>query len=202
MSWVPIAYLLMSTISPGPVTFLTIQHSTRHGRFAGAAVALGGATTTAVFLLIALFLANQNLVQVSLQTAHIYQQVGAIILLALGLLTGYKTFKPSSNLPTERSLPKHYAKSYLTGLLLMAPFFPQAILFYTVILSHHVTASQLDQAILVMGAFKIGITLLWYTLLATVASTIRDWFFRPRIQQVFELGVSVFLIGTSLSMLV
>ena len=57
---IPFLYLLTSTVSPGPVTVLTIHNTSKHGRLPGMAVAFGGAVTTAVFAAIALMLTTNS----------------------------------------------------------------------------------------------------------------------------------------------
>ena len=69
-------YLLTSTVSPGPVTVLTIHNTSKHGRFPGMAVALCGAVTTAVFVVIAFVLTtNSYLSEISIHTANYFQQL-------------------------------------------------------------------------------------------------------------------------------
>ena len=91
MLFVPLTYLLLSTLSPGLVTVLTIRNTTQYGRFAGTDVALGGATTTAVFVFISILLTGTQWVDVPVSTADSYQQGGAIIILVMGLFTAYKS---------------------------------------------------------------------------------------------------------------
>ena len=202
MLFVPLTYLLLSTLSPGPVTVLTIQNTSRYGRFAGTAVALGGATTTAVFVLISILLTDTQWVDVPLHTAHSYQQGGAIIILAMGLFTAYKSLFAKTKTRENSSLTNQTMKSYLTGMGLMTPYFPQAILFYTVILPHHVDAATLNTMILIMGLIKIVLTVGWYSFLAVIAQSFQNWVFHPRSQRFVEFAMACCLIGISLTMLI
>ncbi|WP_420641106.1 LysE family translocator [Candidatus Leptofilum sp.] len=198
---VPVMYLVMSTLSPGPVTVLTIQNTTRYGRKAGTAVALGGALTTAVFVTVALFFTASNLMNVSLPTAHLYQKGGAIFILVMGLVTGYRCLFAKEKPQKELSSTNQVAKSFFTGMGLMTPYFPQAILFYTVILPHHMPTAELSSIILLMGLIKIALTISWYSLLSVTAKSIQDWFFNQRIQKFVEFTVACLLVGISVTML-
>ena len=202
MLFVPLTYLVLSTLSPGPVTVLTIQNTARHGRFAGTAVALGGATTTAVFVLMSLLLIGTQWVKIPVHTADSYQQGGAIIILVMGLLTAYKSLFAKTKDKEHKSLTNQTVKSYLTGMGLMTPYFPQAILFYTVILHHHTDAANLNNMILLMGLIKVGLTIGWYTFLTVVAKSMQNWFFHPRNQRLVEFATACCLIGISLTMLI
>lgn len=202
MFFVPVMYLVMSTLSPGPVTVLTIQNTTRYGRSAGTAVAMGGALTTAVFVGIAMMLTGGRMVDVSLHTANLYQQGGAVFTLVMGLITGYKSLFGQAKSTNEAVHSHQIFKSFLTGMGLMIPYFPQAILFYTVILPHHAAAANLDSSILAMGLIKIAITLAWYSVLSLAAKSIQEWFFNPRTQRYVELVVACFLVGMSVTLLV
>lgn len=202
MLFVPIMYLVMSTVSPGPVTVLTIKNTTQYGRPAGTAVALGGALTTAIFVVIAIMLTAGNLVNVPLSTATFYQQGGAIFILVMGLITGYKSLFAKANTNKKASSTNQIAKSFFTGMGLMTPYFPQAILFYTVILPHHTQTIELSSGILLMGLLKIVLTVGWYSVLSKGAKSIQTWFFNPRIQRFVEFGVACMLIGISVTLLI
>jgi threonine/homoserine/homoserine lactone efflux protein len=201
MLFVPIMYLVMSTLSPGPVTILTIKNTTQHGRTAGTAVALGGTVTTAVFVVTALLLVSGNMVNVSLHTAKVYQQVGAIFILLMGIIAGYKSLFAKEKVSKAPASSNQITKSFFTGIGLMAPYFPQAILFYTVILPHHSSATNLNSTILLMGFIKIALTLGWYSSLATAAKSIQTWFFNSHIQRLVEFTAACFLIGISVTLL-
>ncbi len=198
---VPVVYLIMSTLSPGPVTVLTIQNTTRYGRKAGTAVALGGAFTTAVFVAVAILLTAGNLINASLPTAHLYQQGGAIFILIMGLIAGYKSLFAKEQTQKEVTSTNQIVKSFFTGMALMTPYFPQAILFYTVILPHQTQAADLGGMILLMGLTKIALTISWYSLLSVAAKSIQEWFFNRRTQRFVEFSVACFLVGISVTML-
>ena len=202
MLFVPLTYLLLSTLAPGPVTVLTIRNTTQHGRFAGAAVALGGATTNTVFAFISILLTGTQWIDVPIHTADSYQQGGAIIILVMGLFTAYKSLFAKPKTEEKTLLTNQFVKSYLTGMGLMTPYFPQAILFYTVILPHHIEVANLNHMILIMGLTKVGLTIGWYSFLAVVAQSIQNRVFHPRNQRFVEFATACCLIGISLTMLV
>lgn len=202
MLFVPIAYLVMSTLSPGPVTVLTIKNTTQHGRSAGTAVALGGAATTSLFIVLALLLSNNHWLNVTLHTANIYQQVGAVFILIMGFITGYKSLFTRDAVQETAVSSNQLVKSFFVGMGLMMPYLPQAILFYTVILPHHATVTNLSNLILFMGGLKVVLTVGWYTLLAAAAKSIHAWFFNARIQRILEFAVACFLVGIGLTLLV
>lgn len=120
----------------------------------------------------------------------------------MGLITGYKSLFNKGEMVGETVVSSNQlAKSFFTGMGLMAPYFPQAILFYTVILPHHTSLANLTGIILLMGAFKIILTVGWYTWLAAAAKSIQAWFFNARIQRVLEFAAACFLVGICLTLL-
>lgn len=201
MLLVPIMYLVMSTLSPGPVTVLTIKNTTQYGRTAGTAVALGGAATTTFFVAIAVMLTAGSFINVSLSTAEYYQKGGAIFILVMGLVAGYKSLFAQNKVTKAAPSSNQTAKSFFTGMGLMTPYLPQAILFYTVILPHHMQTINLLNGILLMGLIKIVLTISWYSVVSVAAESIQTWFFNPRIQRFVELTMASMLVGISLTLL-
>jgi len=199
--FIPFMYLTASTLSPGAVTVLTIHNTTKNGRLAGIAVAAGGTVTTAVFVAIAFFFAtNNSMSHISLDTANRYQQAGAILILLMGLHIAYRSL---FGVQQQNSQPRNsgqIAKGFFTGMALMIPHFPPAILFYTVILPQHTNPSELTTSILFMGLFKIILTIFWYCTLSFAAKPIQKWLFNAQIQRIIEFGVACFLIGTSITL--
>lgn len=200
---VPFLYLIGSTLSPGPVAVLTIHNTTRHGRPAGIAVAMGGTVTMTICVVIALALAvNNSLGHVSLGTANLYQQVGAIFILIMGLHTGYRSLFGTQQRESRPTQSSQTIKSFITGMTLMMPYFPPAILFYTVILPQYANPANLNTIILFMGLFKIVITIGWYSTLSFAANSIQKWLFNARLQRLVEFSVACLLIVTSITILV
>ena len=201
--WIPFLYLITSTLSPGPVTVLTVHNTTRYGRLAGIAVTMGGAVTMTIFVGIALALAiNNSMSHISLDTANRYQQVGAILILLMGLHIGYRSLFGTQQQATRPLHSGQIAKSFFTGMALMMSYFPPAILFYTVILPRYADPANLNNTILLMGLLKIIITISWYSTLSFTAKSIQKWFFNPQFQRFVELGVACLLVGISITILV
>ena len=199
MYLIPILYLIVSTLTPGPVTILTVHNTTRYGRLAGMAIGWGGAVTTAVFAAIAIvFTSNNSALDIS--APNLWQQGGAIIILVMGLLTGYRSLFSHQEAATKSLPSNQIIKSFFTGMLLMAPFFPQAILFYTVILPHYTLSADLSHTVLLMGLFKLVITIGWYATVALIAEPIQKWLFATQVQRFVEFGLSCLLVGISLTL--
>lgn len=202
MLFVPIMYLVMSTLSPGPVTILTVQNSACYGRRAGTAVALGGVATTAVFLIIALIFQQGSAATISSQHAALYQRLGGVMIFAMGIVAGYKSLRCQPENKSRTAASARTLPSFLMGMGLMLPYFPHAIIFYLVILPNHMGGLSLPVAILLTGAFKMVITFCWYAFLALAAQSIQHFFFEVRVRRVLDFGVACMLIGISFSLLV
>jgi len=201
--WIPLLYLITSTLSPGPVTVLTVHNTTRYGRLAGIAMAMGGSVTMAIFVAIASALTiNNSMSHISVDTANLYQQVGAIFILLMGLHVGYRSLFGIEQQATRSLHSDQIAKSFFAGMALMAPYFPPAILFYTVILPQYANPANLNNTVLLMGLLKIIITFSWYSTLSFAAKSIQKWVFNAKIQRVVEFGVACFLISISITILV
>lgn len=198
---IPFLYLLTSTVSPGPVTVLTIHNTSRHGRLSGISVALGGAAATILFVAIAFLLTtNRSLSHISINTANFFQQVSAILILMMGLHAGYRSLvggqQPDNQLPQS----SQRKQCFWAGFLLMLPHLPAAILFYTVILPQY--ASDLANMVLLMGLLKIMMTVCWYSALSFAAKPIQKWLNNVKIQRALEFGVACFLVITGITILV
>lgn len=200
---IPFFYLLISTVSPGPVTVLTIHNTTKHGRLPGIAVALGGAVTTALFAAIAFLLTtNSSLNHISLNTANFFQQVSGGLILLMGLHTGYRSLFNNHQQNNQLPHSSQVRKCFFAGLLLMLPHLPAATLFYTVILPQYAGAADLNKIILVMGLLKIMMTICWYSALAFATQPVQKWLNNVKIQRALEFGVACFLVVISITILV
>ena len=204
MFLIPIIFLIVSTISPGPVTILTVHNTAKYGRSAGFSAALGGATTTAIFVIIAmLIISGDNLINVSVDTTNTFRQASALFIIAMGVLTGYHTLIDNQPVGRKPSTTNSKRKSFFSGMMLMLPYLPQAILFYTIILPQYVVISaNLFGVALMMGAFKIVLTLIWYSTLSCLAISVQKWFFRMRVQRFVGATVSCFFMGTGIKMFI
>ncbi len=201
MYLIPMMYLIVSTLSPGPVTVVTAHNTARYGRSTGIAVALGGAATMALFAIAAAMLtAGSHMIQVPVDTANTTQQAGALFILAMGLMTGYHSLVGNHQKNQTTTQTNVNAKSFFSGLALMFPYFPQAILFYTIILPQYVAADNLVNIILLMGLLKVLLTVGWYTAVAYLAQPLQNWLFNPRLQRVVGFGIACFFIVTSVKL--
>ena len=202
MIWVSLTYLLLSTLTPGPVTIMTIRTTALYGRRAGLAVALGGAATAALFVAVSLTMTRFDVVGQPLHAGNYYQQGGALFFLMLGLISGYKVLASRQVSHSTGAKPDRLLASFFTGMGLMAPYLPQAVLFYTVILPQHTLTGELASDILLVGTLKIGLTIGWYSLLAQAAQSIQTWFFHQHTQRVVESVAACLLLVISITMLI
>lgn len=200
---IPFLYLLTSTVSPGPVTVLTIHNTSKHGRLPGMAVALGGAVTTAVFAAIALMLTtNSFLSEISINTATYFQQVSGVLILLMGLHAGYRSLFATHRQEKQLSHSSQVKQCFLTGFLLMLPHLPAAILFYTIILPQYANAADLTKMVLMMGILKIMMTVCWYSAISFAAKPIQRWLNHAKIQRALEFSVACFLVVISITILI
>lgn len=118
----------------------------------------------------------------------------------MGLLTAYKSIFAAPGSSTEGSATNHIFKSFVTGMGLRTPYFPQAILFYTIILPHHTDPATLSSSVFLMGFSKIALTLVWYGLLALAAKSVQAWLFNQRLQRGQALASACLLMGLGLAL--
>lgn len=200
MFWIPLTYLVLSTLVPGPVTILTVHNSVRYGRSAGRAVAMGAMVTSALFVAVALLFTQTENWGPQLHTTAFYQQGGAFFALVLGLAGGYKVLFTSPSAEAATGESRRTLGGFFAGMGLMAPYFPQALLFYTVIVPAHELSTGLAGSILLLGTFKVALTFCWYVSLAHGASAIQAWYFNPQMRRAVELSAAslMLLIGLTL----
>jgi threonine/homoserine/homoserine lactone efflux protein len=200
----PFLYLLTSTVSPGPVTVLTIHNTSKYGRLSGISVALGGAAATILFVVMAFLLTTNrsSLGHISINTANYFQQISAILILMMGLHAGYRSMVCGQQ--QDKALPHSSQRKqcFWAGFLLMLPHLPTAILFYTVILPQYAHLNDQANMVLLMGLLKIMLTIGWYSALSFAAKPIQKWLNNVKIQRALEFGVACFLIITGITILV
>ena len=84
-------------------------------------------------------------------------------------------------------------------MLLMLPYLPQAILFYTVILPQYAAPANLISTVLSMGLLKVLLTIIWYSTLSCLAIGFKDGFSKHRFNEPLASAFHVFLPEPALS---
>ncbi len=199
----PFLYLLTSTVSPGPVTVLTIHNTSKYGRLSGISVALGGAAATVLFVVLAFLLTtNRSLGHISINTANYFQQISAVLILLMGLHAGYHSMVGSKQHDKELRYSNQRKQCFWAGFLLMLPHLPAAILFYTVILPQYANMNEPANMVLLMGLVKTILTISWYSALSFAAKPVQKWLSNVKIQRALEFGVACFLIITGITIFI
>lgn len=198
---------VLLSVTPGPDAVLVLRSSVRGGRRLGSATALGAATGSLLWGM----LATVGLAVVIAQSAALYQAIrlaGAAYLIFLGvrtLLTHSRGRPPNPTIaqvtdgePAPRGgLRRAFGAGLLSDLLN-----PKVGLFYIAVVPQFIPpgASVLQYSLLLTG-IEIAVALLWLVLLAWIAHVALIWLRRPAVDRWLQrtLGVSLVGIGVTVA---
>ena len=201
--WLFLLLAVLLSVTPGPDALLVLRSSVQGGGRLGSATAIGAATGSAVWGL----LAAVGLATVVAQSATAYQAIrlaGAAYLILLGartLLAGRSTGgtvttpPPNADRGSEGAgLRRAFGAGLLSDLLN-----PTVGLFYLAVVPQFIPpGAPVLQYSLLLTALEILVALTWLLLLAWLAHAALAWLRRPAVDRWSQrlLGVSLIGIGT------
>ena len=196
--WAFLLLAVLLSVTPGPDAVLVLRSSVRGGRRLGAATALGAATGSAFWGL----LAAVGLATVVAQSAVLYQALrlaGAAYLIALGVST-LLAYRPGRQPPPALDsggscLPQRVRRAFGAGLL-SDLLNPKVGLFYLAVVPQFIPpgASVVRYSLLLTG-IEIVVALVWLVLLACLAHAAVGWLRRPAVDRWLQRTLGLSLVG-------
>ena len=169
--WLLITFIIVWALSPGPVVIMTLHESRKHGLKSGIAVASGATLTSILMVVMALFLHSAGISAIlDLDSMTIIEQAGAFGIILMGLHVGYRSLMPSTSETTLSNLNSKTRFGFGQGMMVMATYIPQALVYYNVIIPQTVELESITMAIIVLGGLKIALIFGWHALVAFMAT--------------------------------
>jgi threonine/homoserine/homoserine lactone efflux protein len=196
-----ISFITIWALSPGPVAVLTIQRARKNGRRAGVAVS-SGASVTAVMMVVAALLVHNAGFSALLQGNELsfIEQLGALGIIMMGIYAAYQCLFNSQEGPKTVGAKKG-AGGFVRGMMMMATYIPQALIFYNVIVPQTVAQRETIPAILALGALKVALIWVWHTGIAVVVTRRRTWVGGTRFGRLLDFAAACLIIGMGVNIL-
>lgn len=196
-----ISFITIWALSPGPVTVLTVQQARKSGRHAGVAVSSGASVTAALMVVAALLVHNAGF-SALLQGDELsfIEQLGALGIIMMGLYAAYQCMFSSREAPESVGSGKG-AGGFMRGMMMMATYIPQALIFYNVIVPQTVTQSDAVPAILALGVLKVALIWVWHTGIAIVVTRKRIMRGGTRFARLLDFAAACLIIGMGVNIL-
>lgn len=199
-----IAFITVWALSPGPVAVMTIHKTHKQGASAGLSVA-AGATLTSLLMVIAALLVHI----IGLDGAQsspefmIIERLGAVAIIAMGLYAGYKNLSPKQEQQDDKAdTSSNNRASFTQGMLMMATYIPQAIIFYTVIVPQSSGLENITQIILGLGTLKVFLIWGWHSLIAIMATKAQRWLDNRFFAKGLDVATACLLVGLGINILI
>ena len=200
--YVLLTFIIVWAISPGPVLVMTLQDVRKYGVKSGVALA-SGATVTSILMVVAALLVQQTRFTAILESQGLtwVEQIGAIAIISLGLLAGYRAVFGSGTQESSALNHRGSRTGFIKGLTLMATYIPQSLLFYNVIVPQTVTPEAVVSTIAMLGALKVVLIFAWHAGAASLVGRAQRLLDSPRFGKVFELAAAGLIMMMGLNIL-
>ncbi len=201
--WLLTTFIIIWSLSPGPVAVMTLHEARKHGRVAGFAV-VGGATLMTVLMNLAALLIHVIGLRATLHSSGflLVEHVGGFGIVVMGLWAGYKSLLPR---PTEGPTGQTHSDNkfgFLQGMMVMATYIPQTLIYYNMIVPQSIKPAMVTTAILGLSALEVGLILVWHSLIAIVATQAQGWLRNTRFEKGLSLATACLLVGLGMRILI
>lgn len=198
-----VLFLIIWTLSPGPVAALTLDRSKRHGQSAGIAVAVGATLSTAL-LLGAVIMTHLRGFDILLNedTSSTVEGLGALLIVVMGLAVGYKALISTQGEEPTKSDFNPARRSFFHGMMMITASIPQSIIFYILLVPQSVPAAQVTAALISLGTLKILLMLVWHSALSMMVHRVHEWLDRPSLSRNLDFATASFLVLFGINILV
>lgn len=198
-----ITFITIWALSPGPVAVMTLHETRKHGLMAGIAVS-GGATLTAVLMVFAGVLVHSVGFSAILDSDGmiVIERIGAFGIILMGMYAGYKSLWSNDKEIATTDLQSRNKAGFAQGMMVMATYIPQALVFYNMIVPQTVEPDAIITAIIALGSLKVVLIFGWHSAIAFVTTRAQDWVGTNRFGKAFEISTACLIMGLGINMLV
>lgn len=200
--WLLITFIIIWALSPGPVAVMTLHETRNNGLMAGVAVS-GGATLTATLMVIFALIIHIGGFSAILDSDGVFiiERVGAFGIIFMGMYAGYKSLW-ASNLEASTDKTQPDSKfGFVRGMMLMATYIPQALIFYNMIVPQSVEPEAVLTSIIALGTLKVVLIFGWHSAIAYIATHAQNWVGNNRFSKVLELSTACLIMGLGINIL-
>lgn len=203
--WLLITFIAIWALSPGPVAVITLHETRKHGFMAGVAVS-SGATLTALLMVISALLIHIIGLTTIIDSNEmvIIEHIGAFGIIFMGMYAGYKSLWSSTDKPAQQDNTTSNNKlGFIQGMMVMATYIPQALIYYTMIVPQTVQPETIMTAILALGTLKVILIFGWHSAIAFIAIRTQNWVGgNKHFGKFFEIATACLIMGLGLNILV
>lgn len=198
-----IVFILVWALSPGPVAVMTLHETKKHGHMSGIAVALGATLTSALMVLAALLIHGLGFHAINDTSEFmIIERLGAFGIIVMGLFAGYKSLSVVNDQDDTVEETVNHRLGFFQGMMIMATYIPQAIIFYTVIVPQSVDTESILQIIIALGSLKVFLICIWHSLIAVMATKAQGWLDNKLVGKGLDVATACLLVGLGINILV
>ena len=202
--WLLISFIVVWAISPGPVFMITIHEARKNGFLAGLAVSGGASVTSLAMVAMGLIVHHAGFSTFIEQDGMLFfEKAGAIGIIGMGLYAGYKSLAADKKESVSSDLSAKMQFGFGQGLMIMATYIPQALVYYNVIIPRTISFSQVAPTIVVLGALKVALIFGWHAMVAWLATRKQKIITLNKSPsgKVFEALTSVLIVGLGINIL-
>lgn len=199
--WLLITFITIWAISPGPVAVMTLHESRKHGLMAGVAVSAGATLTSALMVIMGLFVHTIGFSAIlDSEGMTMIERVGAVGIILMGLYAAYKSLWSSDEKTSKDDVQNMNKIGFIQGMMVMATYIPQALIYYNMIVPQTVEPETVITAIIALGSLKVILIFGWHSGIAFVATRAQNWVGSKRFGKVFEIATAglIMLLGINI----
>jgi len=201
--WLLVTFIVIWALSPGPVAVMTLHESRKNGLFSGIAVT-SGATLTSLLMVIGgilLYTAGFSTILAS-DNMILIERLGAIGIIIMGIYAAYKSLRVKEAETSPTSLNQSTKAGFVQGMLVMATYIPQALIFYNLIVPQTVEPSSIIAAMIALGTLKVTLIFGWHSGIAYMATRTQGLIGKNRLSSILEVSTACLIIVLGVNMLV
>ena len=201
--WLLITFVIVWALSPGPIMVMTMHKTRKYGLMAGVAVAGGASLTATLMVLCAMFIQSTGLsaiVETNLMV--LVERIGASIIVSMGLFAGYRSLANNANKKTFGNANAQTHAGFLQGMMIMGTYFPQALMYYNLLVPQSIDTDAITIAIAGLGALKVLLIFGWHSGIAFITVHTENWALDNRFGQVLEVATACIMVGLGVNVLI
>jgi len=169
----------------------------------GMAVA-GGATITATLMVIGgLYVHSSGLLSIlESSSMGLLEQLGGFGIVMIGIYAAYRCLWVTGETEEVDAVRPGGKAGFLQGMLLMATYIPQALIFYNVIVPQSVDTASIPEVIMALGGLKITLIFVWHSGIAFLAGRANNLMQNHLLGRVLEFALACLIVAMGVNILV
>jgi threonine/homoserine/homoserine lactone efflux protein len=197
-----ITFIVVWALSPGPVAVMTIHKARTQGAGEGMAVAIGATITSAIMVAAALLVHLSDITTLLESDAvSLVEHLGALVIIGLGMRMGYTSIA-TDRTASQNMIQPEQKRGLVQGMMIMATYIPQALVFYNIIIPQTVSVETTVTAIMGLGLLKVLLILGWHVGIAQATVYATGRLQMGRFGQVMELAAGCLLAVIGINILI